>query len=156
MGHIGFSYVGCLYLLMLFIPNMLWMRKLPKGYDASNENRILLFCERVGQVLVTVCAIIFTDFNIKAFTPNTLWLLASCLCMLLYEGYWVRYFKSERRLEDFYSSFCGVPLAGATLPVIAFFLLGVYGQVVYMMLSVLLLGIGHIGIHIQHKRELYK
>ena len=59
-------------------------------------------------------------------------------------------------MEDFYSSLWGIPLAGATLPVAAFFLLGVYGRVVWMMLSSVVLGIGHIGIHLQHKRQLQK
>ena len=56
-------------------------------------------------------------------------------------------------MKDFYSSFCGIPVAGATLPVIAFFLLGIYGSNVFLLVSVLILGIGHIGIHLQHKRE---
>jgi len=56
-------------------------------------------------------------------------------------------------MKDFYSSFCGIPVAGATLPVIAFFLLGIYGSNVFLLVSVVILGIGHIGIHLQHKRE---
>jgi len=55
-------------------------------------------------------------------------------------------------LSDFYSSFLGVPLAGATLPVISFFLLGIYGKVVWLLIAVIILGVGHIGIHIQHRR----
>lgn len=74
--------------------------------------------------------------------------------MLLYEGYWVRYFRSGKKLKDFYSSFCGVPLAGATLPVVSFLLLGIYGRVILMVVFVVILGIGHIGIHWQHFREL--
>ena len=48
----------------------------------------------------------------------------------------------------------GVPMAGATLPVAAFLLLGIYGQVIWMVLSAAVLGIGHIGIHWQHRRAL--
>lgn len=57
-------------------------------------------------------------------------------------------------MSDFYSSFSGIPLAGATLPVIAFFLLGIYGKVVCMLIATFILGIGHIGIHMQHKKEM--
>jgi len=74
--------------------------------------------------------------------------------MLMYEGWWIRYFRSKKTLADFYSSFCGVPVAGATLPVVAFFLLGMYGRVPWLMLSVVILGIGHIGIHLQHRGEI--
>ena len=74
--------------------------------------------------------------------------------MLMYECWWVRYFKTQKTLADFYSSFCGVPVAGATLPVCAFLLLGVYGKVVWLSISVVMLGIGHIGIHLQHRKEI--
>jgi hypothetical protein len=40
--------------------------------------------------------------------------------MLMYEGWWIRYFGSGRRVADFYSSFYGVPVAGATLLVAVF------------------------------------
>ena len=65
-----------------------------------------------------------------------------------------RFFSGEKRLKDFYSSFLGIPVAGATLPVIAFFLLGIYGRVIWLMISVVVFGIGHIGIHLQHYNEL--
>lgn len=74
--------------------------------------------------------------------------------LIMYEAWWVRYFRSERKLSDFYSSFLGIPLAGATLPVIAFFMFGIYGKVACMLIATLLLGIGHIGIHIQHKKSI--
>lgn len=74
--------------------------------------------------------------------------------MAMYELWWIRYFRSERKLSNFYSDFFFVPLAGATLPVLAFFLLGVYGKVGCMLFATTILGIGHIGIHMQHRRML--
>lgn len=56
-------------------------------------------------------------------------------------------------MADFYSSILGVPFAGATLPVFAFLLLGIYGRNIFMIVSVIVLGIGHIGIHWGHYRE---
>lgn len=46
----------------------------------------------------------------------------SFLLMPLYEIWWVRYFKGGKKLKDMYSSFLGIPVAGANLPVLAFFL----------------------------------
>lgn len=66
----------------------------------------------------------------------------------------MRYFKSERRLADFYSSLLGIPVVEATLPVRTFFLLGIYGKVIWMLIASVILGIGHIGIHLQHRREM--
>ena len=143
-----------IYLLMLTIPNMIWTKKQPTGYDFTNENKILLMLERVGQVLVSCTVLIFSDFNMKPWSNWNIWLLVSFALMVMYELWWIRYFRSDRTLEDFYSSFFGVPVAGATLPVLAFFLLGVYGKVIWLMISVIILGIGHIGIHIKHREEI--
>lgn len=153
-GSFGFSYIGLLFLAMLFIPNILWAGNKPQGYSSENENKVLLFFERVGETLTCCCALIFSDFNIRKWTPWLLWLAVAFILMILYEAWWIRYFRSERKLSDFYSSFFGIPLAGATLPVLAFFLLGIYGKVGCMLIAALLLAIGHIGIHIQHKKEL--
>ena len=56
-------------------------------------------------------------------------------------------------MRDFYRGFAGIPVAGATLPVAAFFLLGVYGRNIPMLLSTVILGVGHIGIHLAHAKE---
>lgn len=153
-GHIGFSYMGLIFLLMLIIPNLIWIKNKPKGYGAEHENKILLFFERIGEVITTCCALIFSDYNLHKWSNWSWWLVAAILLMLMYEVWWGRYFHGKRTLADFYSSFLGVPVAGATLPVIAFFLLGVYGKVIWMMIGSVILGIGHIGIHLQHYREI--
>ena len=67
MFTFGFSYVGVAFLLMLFIPNIIWTKNQPEGYDASDENRILLIFERVGEVLCTCLILIFSDFNLHAY-----------------------------------------------------------------------------------------
>lgn len=153
-GHLGFSYVGLVFMLMLIIPNLIWTKKQPQGYSAENENKILSALERVGEVLTTCCALLFSDFNFRELSIWSLWLVAAFILMIMYEIWWVRYFKSGRKLADFYSSFLGLPVAGATLPVIAFFLLGIYGKVIWMLIACVILGIGHIGIHLQHRNEL--
>lgn len=156
LGHIGFSYIGLIFLLLLFIPNIIWTKCLPQGYSPQKENRFLLFLERTGEALTSCCAVIFSDFNLNGFSLWSGWLLAAFAFMLMYELWWIRYFKSPQTLSDFYSSFLGIPVAGATLPVIAFFLLGIYGKVVLMLIATVILGVGHIGIHLEHKKELKK
>jgi len=154
LGHFGFSYVGLIYLLMLFIPNIIWSKYQPTGYNYSNENKILLICERVGQICVTSTAIIFSDFNLAPFSLWSFWLIFSFILMLMYEICWIRYFTNEHTLGIFYGSFCGIPVPLASLPVVAFLLLGIYGKIIWLIVSVIILGIGHIGIHIQHIKEL--
>lgn len=150
LGHFGFSYVGLIYLSMLFIPNLIWARNPPADYNAKHENRVLLVFERTGQVLVTCLALIFRDFNIAATTSWSAWLLASFAAMLLYEVAWIRYFSGEHTEKNFYRSLLGIPVPLASLPVLGFLLLGIYGKVIWLILSIVILGIGHIGIHVQH------
>lgn len=154
LENLGFSYVGLMFMLMLLIPNLIWTKKRPQGYSSKNENKFLVMLERVGEVLTTCLALLFSDFNLQEWSEWSLWLVAAFALMVMYEIWWVRYFKSERKLADFYSSFLGVPVAGATLPVVAFFLLGIYGKVIWMMIASIVLGIGHIGIHLQHRKEI--
>ncbi len=154
MGQFGFSWVGLLFLLALLIPNLLWMKRQPKGYDPSGESKILLAFERVGEAAVTCAALVFRDFELRPWTAWSWWLVGAVTLMVLYEIWWVRYFRSRRTLADFYSSLLGVPVAGATLPVLAFFLLGIYGRVIWLPLAVAVLGVGHIGIHLQHRNQL--
>lgn len=156
MGHLGFSYMGLIFLLMLFIPNLIWMKKIPQDYTSEQENKCLLLLERLGEILVCCCALLFSDFNLRRWSAGSWWLMAALFLMAIYEIWWIRYFRSERTMADFYSSFLGIPVAGATLPVLAFFCLSLYGRVLWMLLATVILGIGHIGIHIQHRREIMK
>lgn len=154
--HFGFSYIGLLFLIMLTAPNLLWTKNKPKDYDkyAANEKKVLLAMERIGEAAVSCLALIFSDFNVQGVSTWGIWLLAACTLMILYEVYWIRYFKSAKTMRDFYSSLLGIPVAGATLPVAAFFLLGIYGRNPLLIVAVVILGIGHIGIHMEHRKEL--
>lgn len=147
-----FSLLGLLYLLLLFFPNLLWTKRKPRDYEvyAARENRLLFLLERAGEALVCYNALFVP--NGPAGWPG--WLLLSLLLIALYEVWWVRYFRSPREMADFYRSLLGIPVAGATLPVLAFFLLGVYERNVLLLLSAVILGVGHIGIHLGHRREL--
>lgn len=152
--HFGFSYVGLLFLALLIVPNLFWAKNQPKGYDSGEENKALLTFERIGQVLVTSMTLCFADINLLSWTAWSWWLIVASVLMALYEGFWLRYFRGGHTLEDFYGSFCGLPVAGATLPVLAFFCLGIYGKNVWLLLAVLILGVGHIGVHLQHRKAL--
>ena len=153
--HFGFSYIGLIFLLMLMIPNIIWSKNKPKEYDkyAKNENKFLFLFERIGEVFVTCISLIFTGFNINDFSESSFLLIISFVLMILYEIYWIRYFKSDKTMKEQYSSILGVPVAGATLPVFSFLILGIYGSNILLIISTIILGIGHIGIHLNHYKE---
>ena len=154
--HFGFSYVGLIFLVMLMVPNLLWTKCQPEGYKdyVNRENKILLAFERIGEALVTVLVLIFRDFNLSPLSPWSLWLAGSFLLMVLYEVWWVRYFRSKRTMADFYSGILGIPVAGASLPALACLLLAVYGKNPLQFAARVFLGIGHIGIHLGHRKEM--
>ncbi len=67
--HFGFSYIGLIWLLMLFVPNFFWTKNKPRDYDryAGGENRVLVALERGGEVLVCCLVLIFSDYNIQEY-----------------------------------------------------------------------------------------
>ena len=154
--HFGFSYIGLIFLLMLFVPNLLWTKHQPKGYDkyAKNENRVLLLLERIGEVSVSGLVLIFRDLNPQGWNLWLLWQVGAFLLMMLYEVFWIRYFRSEKTMLDFYDSLLGIPVPGATLPVLAVLLLAVYGRNPILFAAGTILGVGHIGIHLGHRKEI--
>ncbi|WP_296694987.1 hypothetical protein [Ruminococcus sp.] len=154
----GVSVVGIVFLLMLFIPNIIWSKKQPEGYEesAKHENKTLLALERAGEGLVS--ALVLTDRRLDKFSlsPRLGFIITALILMIMYELYWLGYFRSSRTLADMYSDYCGFPLAGASLPVFAVFIMGVYACNVFLIAAAIILGIGHIGIHLMHCKELEK
>ncbi|MBE6505852.1 MAG: hypothetical protein E7Z73_09015 [Methanobrevibacter millerae] len=152
--NFGFSFVALIFLIMLFVPNIIWAKNKPMDYEkySNNENRTLSLIEKIGQVSVVLFSLIFAD-NIKP-TPWLLILILAFVLMILYELYWIKYFRGPKRMADMYSSFLGIPVAGATLPVLAFLLLGIYKMNFFLIISALILAVGHIGIHLDYERQL--
>ncbi len=141
---------------MLMLPNIIWSKNKPKDYDkyVKNENKVLLLFERLGEILVTCLSLIFSDYNINQISNWSIILLIAFIIMILYEIYWIRYFQSNKTMTDMYSSLLGIPVAGATLPVIAFLLLGIYGKNIFLIIATIILGVGHLGIHLNHRKEI--
>ena len=75
----GFSYIGVIWLIMLFVPNMIWTKNKPQDYEkyTEGENKVLLALERIGQFIVTPVALIFSDFNFKGWNFWVVMLLIS-------------------------------------------------------------------------------
>lgn len=150
--NFGFSFVGLLFLVMLIVPNILWSKNQPKDYEkyVQNENRILLAFERIGEVFVSIFAL-FCGIN---FTDVSFLLIIAFVLMILYEIYWIRYFTSKKRMSDMYGDMFKIPIPGAILPVFAFILLGFSSKNLFLIVFSIILAVGHIGIHINHKKEL--
>ena len=162
--RLGFCVTGLIFLIMLFVPNIFWAKiGKPEGYEeyVKDENKVLLAMERFGEVSVTVILLIFPSINpyVKVNPEGiyfdwrlAMWVMAFVL-MILYECYWIKYLRGPKTMKAMYSSFAGYPVAGATLPVVALLLLGLYSLNIILIVCSVILGIGHIGIHVMHKRS---
>ena len=149
--NFGFSPVGLLFLLMLFVPNIIWSKNQPKDYEqySKNENRLLLAFERIGEVLVTVLSLFCgVGFNFSFL------LILGFIFLIIYELAWVKYFRSDRTMKDMLASFLIIPVPIACLPVLAFLILGIVSGNIFLIASSIILAIGHIGIHLDHRRNL--
>ena len=149
------SPLGAAYLAMLFIPNAFWARRRNRDADpaAPNENSLLVALERVGQVTTTM-AVLFAPASDSPGTARVACLGASFLAMFLYELSWLRYFQTDGSVANLYRSLGPVPLPLALLPVLGFLLLALYEVHVVLLGAVVVLGVGHIGIHGQHASRL--
>lgn len=161
---LGFSVMGLVFLLLLFIPNIIFGITITDEVKASmqEENKILLFMERVGEALVTVSLVIFPAINprllykrnICLFWANRFeWFVLAMIFMAIYEAYWIRYFISKKTVNDFYYSMLGMPLSGASLPCAAVIALSIYSGNLVILAAGLFLSIGHIGIHYTNYRR---
>ncbi len=162
--RLGFCVTGLIFLIMLFVPNIFWAKiGKPEGYEeyVKDENKVLLAMERFGEVSVTVILLIFPSINpYVKINPEgiyfdwrlAMWVMAFVL-MILYECYWIKYLRGPKTMKAMYSSFAGYPVAGATLPVVALLLLGLYSLNIILIVCSVILGIGHIGIHVMHRRS---
>jgi uncharacterized membrane protein YhaH (DUF805 family) len=145
-GTLGFSYVGFIFLLCLFVPNIIYALRLPKDRKKYVENPVLLGFERIGQVACTLFVLIFNNYDPKTIDFWLGWLLLAAIALLLYLGAWFRYFQGGGKEPDFYRPLLGIPLPLATLPVFAVFMIAIYGKVLPLGIAVIILAVGHIGI----------
>jgi hypothetical protein len=154
MQDFRFSPLGTAYLAMLFVPNLLWAGRRSRRANPGEpkENALLLTLERVGQAGTTIAALVLPANQTPG--PVRLTCLAvSLLAMALYELSWLRYFGGAETTVNLYRSLGPIPMPLATLPVLGFILLALYEVHPYLLAGVLILGVGHIGVHGQHARQ---
>lgn len=156
--EMGFSYLGLIFLFMLFIPNIIFSQSICDELKElmASENKVLLVLERIGEGLATISLLFFPANNPRFlykpgicsfYSKHFGFFVMAVILMIMYEIYWIHYFRSPKQVKDFYYPVMGVPFAGASLPCLAFFFLGLYTGNIFSMASSIILMIGHVGIH---------
>lgn len=154
MGSFGFSFVGLFCLILLFLPNIKWARASKVPPAQRKEPPLLVWMERIGQAGIVACSLLFRDYDSVLFRPRIVLLGCAVALLVCYNLWWRRVFRSGLTQEALYSSFLGIPLAGAVLPSVSFLFLGVYGGVVWLILASTIFGVGHISIARLHQKSL--
>lgn len=155
MPELGFSWLGLLFLICLFVPNILFGQNMPQDYKelSAEEPAGLLMLERTGQATVSFLILFARDFAWTTWTSWSGWLLLGWVAVALYLACWTRYFVGPHSAARLHRPLLGIPVPLAVLPVAAALLFGIYARSFWLILASIVLGIGHIGIHVQHLRS---
>lgn len=160
--RLGPSISGALFFLLLFVPEIIRMRKKkPDGLsEAGKTDKVLRALEHAGAVGVGISLLIFRVFdpiwsengNVFMSSWFVLFILALAVA-IIYDCFLIRFFKGEGTVRNFYGSAAGFPAAGAALPVIAVLLLGIYSQNLIEVGAAAIFGVGRIGTYALHKND---
>ncbi|MGD0038431.1 MAG: hypothetical protein ABSC53_14180 [Bacteroidota bacterium] len=126
------------------------MANIPKRNSVLAQ--IINVFERVGQI---------GSFTLSFFyrlscsnTLDTVLLIMMSFALVVYYTGWVRYLVKGCSETLFYKSMFGIPLPMAIMPVIYFILASILLGSTWLMISAILLGIGHITISLQSSRRI--
>lgn len=159
---LGFSFTGMLCLVMFIIPKLLWEKKSrAEGFKINTRNKVLSVMAQFGQVAVIVVLLVFksSDPYIRLLEEGIyfdwkiiIWVTA-LVAMNLYLVRGIVCVCSKKKRRDLYSFFAGFPVAGALMPAISAFLLGLYSMNLILMAVSVIWGTGFIGTRINRLRK---
>ena len=159
---LGFSAAGLFFVIMLFVPGFIRTKIVEhEGHEESprSDSQALLLLDHCGEIALIISLLVFPSVNLHIrILPEgiysdwriIMWVAAFVL-VILYECYWIKFFRSPKTIKDLCSSFAGYPLAGATLPFMVALLLGLYSLNIIIVVCSVIFGIGRIGNYIKYR-----
>ncbi|MHB8063844.1 MAG: hypothetical protein ACYDG2_14625 [Ruminiclostridium sp.] len=139
----GFSIIGLLIAVFIFLPNLLFMIYPPKNVPDELKDAGIIFTvlERIGQVACLVILVISRD-SYKNVNID-IWFILMVLCVILYYSLWVRYVVKGHDLSLAFKPLIFIPIPMAIFPVLAFGFAALWGKSISLVIAVVLLAIGH-------------
>lgn len=148
--------LGGIITLLVLLPNLLVVI-FPPVIPLANKLpvtdpllRLMTIIERSGQVGCFVLPFLY-HLDIQNSIDILLLLMMITVLMLYYAG-WLRYLLNGRAEVLFYRSMLGIPLPMAVMPVIYFLLAAAWLNSIWLMISAIVLGIGHITVTWKNSR----
>ncbi|MEK4850419.1 hypothetical protein NST04_11305 [Paenibacillus sp. FSL H7-0756] len=140
----GLHALGFIISLLVLLPNLIFLFFPPRSVPDSLNSAPLVFTllERAGQITCFMLPILFG----RLISAQTLGVSAvlMALCLLVYYGGWVRYFRSGRAFTALFKPWLGIPVPMAVFPALYFLLLGVWLQSWLFIVPACLFAAGHL------------
>lgn len=139
----GFSIIGLLIAMFIFLPNLLFVILPPKNVPDGLKDAGIIFTvlERIGQVgcllILAISKDNFQNVNID------IWFVLMALCLILYYSLWIRYVVKGHDFSFAFRPLLILPIPMAIFPVFAFGFAALWGKSIYLGIAVVLLAIGH-------------
>lgn len=152
----GFSVIGTLIAIAIFIPNLLIIKFPPNNApkDLKDVGVIFTILERVGQVGCIVILVISRE-NFEKLTID-IWAVFMGLCIIIYYFLWTRYVVKGQEYKLLWKPLGFIPIPMAVFPVGAFLFAAALGKSIWLGILVIFLGIGHFANSWHSYKELKK
>lgn len=130
---------------LIMLPNLLFLFFPPKQVPQQNKVsffwKILLLCEKVGQMSIFVLPV-FWEVKVSEKTPYLL--VAMSICLLIYYAGWIQYYIQRRKYRYLFTQLLFIPVPMAVSPVFFF----IFGALLIdswpLIIGTLILAMGHI------------
>jgi hypothetical protein len=139
----GFSIIGLLIAVFIFLPNVLFIIFPPKNVPDGLKDAGIVFTvlERIGQAGCLVLLVMSKE-NYQDVIINR-WFVLMVLCIIAYYCLWIRYVVKGHYFSLAFMPVLLLPIPMAIFPVLAFVFAALWGKSIFLGSAVVLLAIGH-------------
>lgn len=140
----SFSIIGTVIAVLILFPSIIFYTIFPPkspSVKIKEVSSIFTVFERIGQV-ACLLLLIMSGNSMRLDNINVFAILM-IICIVIYYFLWIRYIIDGRDTRIMLRPFLFVPIPGAVFPVCAFAFAALWGNVILLSISSLILGIGH-------------
>ncbi|NQX44709.1 hypothetical protein HQN87_05135 [Paenibacillus tritici] len=140
----GLHPLGFIVPLFVLLPNLIFIFLPPRNAPESLSSTPLIFTllERAGQVTCFMMPILFGD--LLAAEPLGGSAVLMVICLLIYYGCWVRFYRRKREFSVLFTPWLGIPVPMAVFPALYFLLLSYWLQSWLFAVPACLFTVGHL------------
>lgn len=148
-GQIGWSWIniwGFILVVLMLLPNILYAFRF-RGQENKVTNKWIILVEQIGRyasMFLMVFNMGIAEFGFQSVVAFLVYGIGNLLLLVTYWIIWILYFKEQKLWKS---------MALAILPTCMFLLSGITLRHVFLVVSAVVFGIGHIYITYQNAKE---